>query len=101
MNDVGDDWFYDDNDDQGIPLHEEPDDSIMELMEFEWKEELGELHRDFLDESRRQRKAAKTAEARHKTAEARKLQQWAKEDEERRLRRGRYYRSIDDKWENQ
>jgi hypothetical protein len=99
MNDMGDDWFYDDHDDP--PLEQSADQGYddgpdMSLMEFEWKEELEKTHKEYQEDRRRERKAKKRREAARKAAETRKLAQWAKQDEERRLRRTRRYRSIDD-----
>lgn len=103
LNDVGDDWFYDDyGDDHKMPLTNIPEDdheaSEYEdgMLESEWLERLAKLAQEAEEDRREEEEEEKRSIAARKAAETRKLNQWKKEDEERRLRRTRKFRSIDD-----
>lgn len=90
--------MFDDTEDDLEPHVHLQDDG---MMDFEWAEELGKIH----EEAQRQREEDRLAEARHKAAmkaaATRKKNEWARQDAEKKARRGKQFRSIDDQWEAQ
>lgn len=109
VNDVGDDWFYDDHDpDPHYCSNQDPneidfhqfDESEYEegMLESEWIEKLQQMHDEAEEARLEEEEDERRSEAAKRAAETRKKNKWAKEDEERRMRKHRKFRSIDDPW---
>jgi hypothetical protein len=88
MNDMGDDWFYDDyGDESGIPLrplNEEPADE--DISEEEWENELRKI-----DRCAKNRRIAE--EKRQEQARA-----WVLSQQQKKHKKNQY-RSIDEPWD--
>jgi peptidoglycan hydrolase CwlO-like protein len=91
--------MFDEEEDDDLEPHVHLQDDGM--MDFEWMDELAKIHAECEQERAEREQAEKKRQAALKAAATRRKNEWAKQDAEKKARRGKQFRSIDDQWEAQ